>query len=80
LISNKAADAREIDGGLEFNGMHFYEPNFHVESGRSWWWVHGDKYVVAFGNIPGYKVISEYGYYNFLPPQPRRIVVLEKNT
>lgn len=80
LMHDGHIDAEEIDGGFEFNGLHFYDPNYqlHFNSDKSWWWVHGDMYEIGFGPVPGYTVIKEYTYLHWLPMHEQKIVVLRK--
>jgi hypothetical protein len=79
LMESKHVKAEDIDGGFEFNGLHLYRRNYKPTSDKSWWWVNKDTYVVAFGAIPGYSVIGEYKYRQWMPPHNGSIVVLEKD-
>ena len=78
LMESKRAKAEEIDGGFEFNGLYMYDPVYHQKPDKSWWWVKGDKFVVTFGVIPGYSVIREYKYHQWLPLSNGSIMLLEK--
>ena len=69
----------DIDGGFEFNGLHLYDPNYRDSPGKSWWWVRGDTYQIGFGRIPGYEVLTEYQYSNWIPPRTGTLVVLRKS-
>jgi hypothetical protein len=76
---------KEIDGGFEFNGLYLFDPHFDttkafVENIRtpdshSWWWVRNDTYLVSFGPVPGYSLVREYDFPNWLPPRQGRIVL-----
>ena len=77
-MGSKRAKAEEIDGGFEFNGLYMYDPVYHQKPDKSWWWVKGDKFVVTFGVIPGYSVIREYKYHQWLPLSNGSIMLLEK--
>lgn len=79
LREGQQVKAEEIDGGFEFNGWHFYDPQYQAEPGKSWWWVQDDSYKIGFGNMPGYTVVEERRYFHWLPPQAGKIVVLKKN-
>ena len=79
LMESKHVNAQDIDGGLEFNGLHLYHRNYRRTSDKSWWWVNKDTYVVAFGAIPGYSVIGEYKYRQWMPPRNGSIKLLEKD-
>jgi len=81
-------DAKEIDGGFEFNALYLYDPRHElnevscgVESvrGHSCWWVVRDTFQIGFGPVPGYRVVKEYTYMHWLPPHLQRIVVLRKD-
>jgi hypothetical protein len=73
----------DIDGGYEFNGWYLYDPK-HVlkftlrRDQVSWWWVRRDTYQIGLGPIPGYTVIKEYDYGNWMPPHAQKVVVLHK--
>lgn len=77
LVENKNAKVEDIDGGFEFNGLYLYDPQYKGDPQKSWWWVHGDEYVIGFGEIPGYTVIKEYHYNHWMPPYVGQVVVLQ---
>ena len=80
LTEGRHMKAEDIDGGFEFNGLHAYTPDYQRTPDKSWWWVQGDKFVVAFGSIPGYSVIQEHKYRKWMSPtHDGSIVLLEKN-
>lgn len=79
LLESKRAKAEDIDGGFEFNGLHLYNPNYQQEPDKSWWWVNKDTFVVAFGTMPGYSILEEFKYRQWMPPHDRSILLLEKN-
>jgi hypothetical protein len=79
LMDNQHVKPDEIDGGFEFGGLYFYDPQYRSPEGKSYWWVHDDTYQIGFGPVPGTSVIKEYKYYNWLPPHPARICVLKRN-
>ena len=79
LIENTHARAEDIDGGFEFNGLYLYDPQYHDDPQKSWWWVRGDTYQIGSGSIPGYTVIKEYNYLHWMPPHVGKVVVLQKN-
>jgi len=68
-----------IDGGFEFNAWHvekhpipypeyaFAERHIDVPTDRSWWWVGDPEYMVAFGTVPGYRVIATFPYERWMP-------------
>ena len=79
LMENKNINPENIDGGFEFNGFYLYDPHYQPDPKRSWWWVQGDTYQIAFRNIPGYAVIKECRYSHWMPPHIGKVVVLQKN-
>lgn len=78
LTQNGRVDAADIDGGLEFNGLRLYDPDYPVDLWRGLWWVHRDTYQIGFGAVPGYTVIKEYTYHHWLPWHVQKVVVLRK--
>jgi hypothetical protein len=77
LVNVKKIAPQDVDGGFEFNGLLFYDPNYQRTEGKSWWWVRGDRYRIGFGPTPGYKVIKEYEYPRWLLPGVGRVVILQ---
>ncbi|HWC45366.1 MAG TPA: hypothetical protein VG868_04560, partial [Casimicrobiaceae bacterium] len=73
----QGATPSTLDGGFEYNGYFGYEARA-ARPGKSWWWVDDDRYVVAFGDVPGYTVLARYPVRGFLPRTPREIVLLER--
>ena len=61
-----------IDGGVEFNGLYRYDPSKTRRPGESWW-SRGGTDVIAFGPIPGYRVVQDRAYRSWLPPANRRV-------
>ncbi len=81
--------AREIDGGMEFNGWRLAReldrwPN--KETARigqaaelkSWWWVVDDRYVASFRPLDGYGVKYRIDYRRWLPPGSGAVFILER--
>jgi hypothetical protein len=79
LMNEHHVGPDNIDGGFEFNAMYLYDPQYQYDPRKSWWWVQGDKYRIAFGEMPGYRVIKEYRYQHWLPPYAGRVVVLQED-
>ena len=77
LSNVKKIAPQDVDGGFEFNGLLFYDPNYQRTEGKSWWWVRGDHYRIGFGPTPGYKIIKEYEYSRWLLPGVGRVVILQ---
>jgi dolichyl-phosphate-mannose-protein mannosyltransferase len=76
LTTEQDISPHMIDGGFEFNGWN-RDPSYPEKFIRKWW-VYRDDYVIAFGDIEGYKKTSEYPYQKWLPFGNDKIVVLQK--
>jgi hypothetical protein len=79
LVASGKATPADIDGGFEFNGWHLYDLNYHRQKDKNWWWVHGNKYLVALGDQPGYQLLKEYPYSNWMPPRRGHVLLLGKD-
>jgi hypothetical protein len=79
LVGSGSVKAEEVDGGYEFNGFYLYDPSRAGVVDGSVWWVRGNKYLIAFGDVLGYRVIKEYSYNRWMPPQIGRVVVLQRD-
>jgi hypothetical protein len=78
LMKGRQVTAEEIDGGFEFNGLNLYDPKYQRGYKKSWWWVHEDRYVIAFRPLPGYRVVQEYDYHHWMPRYIGKVDVLER--
>jgi hypothetical protein len=78
LLSTRKLNPEEVDGGFEFNAWHLYRTPFQPEPGKSWWWVRGDTYLLAFGELPDRKVVEEHQFNHCFPPYTGKIFVLLK--
>jgi hypothetical protein len=78
LMANGKTKPEDVDGGFEFNAWYLYDPDFKTPKGKNFWWVHRDDYVIAFGELPGYRIAKEYYYSNWLPPTHRKVLLLRK--
>jgi hypothetical protein len=78
LLGTGATPA-EFDGGFEWNGAHLYDPAYIVQSDKSWWWVKGDRWIVAFGPLEGRHLVHRETFPRWLPPGGTgEVVVLER--
>ena len=80
LQQTAGVSAHDIDGGFEYNGWFLYDPGYQETSNKNMWWVDNDKYMVSFSKIPGFEVIKNYEYFNWMPPRVRSLVLLERDT
>jgi hypothetical protein len=78
LTSELRISPERIDGGFEFNGFYLYDDNYRRERSKSWWWVHRDDFVIAFGPMAGYESMKRYSFARWLPPGRGDIHVLRK--
>lgn len=67
----------EIDAGIEFNGLHLYESGAMIKSFNTTLFRKQRKYVITFGQMPGYESVSQYEYKKWLPPRNAHIHVLK---
>jgi hypothetical protein len=79
LTGGTNVNAEEIDGGFEFRELHAYaaddrlaETDVPDEHGQETYWVNFDR-------EPGYTVVIEYGYSNWLPPRREKLFVLKRS-
>ncbi len=78
LVEVQKISPESIDGGFEFNGLHFYSPYQVKTPGKSWWWVKDDLYLVTFGPVEGYESIGKHSFNRWLPPRTGYIYTLKK--
>lgn len=90
-LEREGFDAREIDGGVEYNAWHLadrlgdWPTTEEVRRGqpatrKSWWWVVDDRFIVSFRPLRGYDVRDSIGYSRWLVPGTGRVLVLERET
>lgn len=59
--------ACDMDAGFEHNGYHCYRTNaFAVKPQLSPWWVERERYIVALGELPGYKAVHRVPFTRWL--------------
>jgi hypothetical protein len=68
----------EIDGGYEFNGWYLYDSNYRASPGKSWYWVAGDDFMIAFEPVPGFTEMKRYPFQRWLPLGEGSILVLRR--
>jgi len=78
LMKDSHVTAKQIDGGLEFNGWNLFSLTYIPLPGKSWWWVEGDDYVLAFAPMTGYDVLKRHRLKRWLPFGPENILVLRR--
>ena len=78
-LEAKGIGPEQVDGGYEYNGWYLYRHGGAVlDSGKSWWWVKDDEYLVASGPVPGYREIAAYPYRRLLLGETGRVLVLQR--
>lgn len=78
-LLNKKIKPSEIDGGFEFNGLYLYDKDYQSMPSKSWWWVHDNKYIIAYFELDGYTAIKKYEYTCWMPFIKNNIFILERN-
>ncbi len=78
LTTSRQVRPDEINGGFEFGGYYFFYSPQQPQGEKGFWWIKGDTYQISFGPVPGYSIIKDYDYINWLPPHRSRICVLKK--
>ncbi len=78
LRTKEGIDASQIDGGMEYNGWYLYDPEYKRSPDKSWWWVHGNQYMIAMQEVSGYEAIRTYPYSRWVPPNQYWLLLLRK--
>lgn len=78
LTKEKNLKPNQMDGGFEYNGWHKPGPFGH-RTGKSWWWVDEEDYIVTFGDMEGFAKEKGFEYVRWLPPGVDSVFVLKKN-
>jgi len=70
---------RDIDGGLEFNGLHFYDAQYQAQDTTGiWWWTGERDYVLSFSELPDFDVFIKYKYIRRINLSEGEIIVLKR--
>ncbi|HEY2966937.1 MAG TPA: glycosyltransferase family 39 protein [Casimicrobiaceae bacterium] len=73
------ATPNTLDGGYEYNAYHRFEIKPRITgSGKSWWWIADDRYVVAFSVPPGFVELARFDVDRWLARTPPAIYLLER--
>lgn len=75
VIGEHQLDHASIDSGFEFNGFYGYDPRYSNDQAK---WVRDDKYVIAYGGVPGYLPEKRFNLERLLPIGPREIIILRR--
>jgi hypothetical protein len=70
----KTVSVHDIDGGFEYNGWFHYDPTNKKE-----WFVEDNEYMISFSKIRGFKVVKDYGYFSWMPPRIRTLLLLKRD-
>ncbi|HJU21542.1 MAG TPA: glycosyltransferase family 39 protein [Casimicrobiaceae bacterium] len=74
------ATAETLDGGYEYNGgRRLAHGMVERTPGKSWWWVKDDRYVVAFGTVPGYDEVRAFPVARWLARSPSVVRLLRRS-
>lgn len=89
-LEARGVDARQIDGGMEYNAwrlageLRTWPSDAAVRprdapGEKSWWWVVGDEWTLAFTKLEGYRVEREIVWPRWLAPGRGRLYVLRRS-
>ena len=68
-----------IDGGLEFNGLYFYDAQYQAQDTTGiWWWTGERDYIISFNEIPDFEITKQYEYSKFINQTQGKIFVLKR--
>jgi hypothetical protein len=73
------ATPETMDGGFEYNGYYRFEeqPRIMV-SGKSFWWVKDDEFIVAFSEVPGYGILRSFPVKRYSNRTPPKILLMRR--
>ena len=78
-LQEKGVGIRQMDAGYEYNGWYNYQRERQEVPGQSWWWVNDDRWMIAFGPVPGYRELQRFPFRRWLwAGQQDDIFVLER--
>ncbi|MBV8911812.1 MAG: hypothetical protein JOZ05_02095, partial [Acetobacteraceae bacterium] len=77
-LEARGVEARQIDGGYEYNGWRLYDPKYEKRPGKSWWWVVDDEYMIASGPLPGYETVEAFPFHRWLLPGSYEVLALKR--
>ncbi|MBI5115777.1 glycosyltransferase family 39 protein [Candidatus Poribacteria bacterium] len=81
LKKEVGASPHQIDGGFEYNGWMFFDDYFGPPRGdNSWWWVYDDKYIIAFSEIDGCRILRRFPFRSAFPFVSHEILALERKS
>ena len=79
LQQTAGVKAHDIDGGYEYIGW-FLSDTIKQENRNEIFWNKNARYRIGSIEMSGFKVVKEYGYFNWMPPTPRTILLLKKDS
>lgn len=85
-LEKQGATFKEIDGGAEYNiqkDLNIYGHVTKTGTARDhwrWWPIHGEKYIVSFSPVPGYREIMHQSFFSFLSLRQQFVLLLERET
>ena len=79
LQSARRVPPSQVDAGFEWSGWRLFDAAYQPVPEKSWWWVKDDRWVVAFGPMPGYCEVRRATFERWLPPWGSgAVLVLER--
>jgi hypothetical protein len=78
LMKEKQIKPTQIDGGFEFNAWYLSETGIYPDAstGKSWWFVIEDDFVISSGDITGFQKIKKFPFQCYAPPRKDFIYIL----
>ncbi len=80
LIDEKSIDAKDINGGEEYNALSIFGADHELLPYHKISEVAGENrsWAITFGEMPGYSIFKEYPYPNCLPRGTRKLYLLQR--
>ncbi len=79
-LTSQGVPPTRIDGGLEYNGLYLYEPNYEAKSADGFWWVHDAQFIVDFVPREGYQVVDSTDAAGWLPTFRTKLLTLKRKS
>ncbi|MEO1260720.1 MAG: hypothetical protein AAFZ15_18120, partial [Bacteroidota bacterium] len=78
FLQERGVSIREMDAGYEYNGFYNYHFPRQEKEGQSFWWVTDNEYLIAFGPVGGYRMLTSFPYFRCLFLKQDAILVLQR--
>ena len=79
LTNDLKIDAKQIDGGFEFNAWYLFDfDKYLANTSDRWWWIEGDKYIVTTVKVNEYVTLKEFNESRFLGLIHNTVYILKR--